>query len=259
MNQQCFVDVKYTRDNVIKLQTEQGIGICVCKAQILSSLDEEYLWSTSHLGVFNPSVLLNTVVFMVGKGFALCAGKEHQVLRSPSFSSQFQFFRDDEGQFFIRYIEEIGLKTNKGGIKLHKITPKEVDLYPIDSPDGCPVHLILTYLLKLPIDCKCSAFYLQPQRKFTESWFQDRLVGLNKLRDTVKDICKEAGLPGFYTNHSLRSVAATKMYRRNIDVQLIHWFRKLLDMEVLQSDHIREHQINNVNLLAIVYFQVRTW
>ena len=46
-------------------------------------------------------------------------------------------------------------------------------------------------------------------------------MGVNRLRDTIKDICKTANLPGFFSNHSLRSTAATKMYQCDIDEQLI--------------------------------------
>ena len=81
---------------------------------------------------------------------------------------------------------------------------------------------MLLYLSKLPKERKCKSFYLSPQKKFTlESWYQDRPAGVNKLRNIIKDICSEAGLPGFYSNHSLRSTAATKLYHCNVDEQLI--------------------------------------
>ena len=158
----------------------------------------------------------------MGKGFALCAGKEHQVLRSPPFNSQFSFLHDNKGQVFIRYNADIGLKTNKGGIKHRKLKPKEVDLYPIENPERYPVRVILMYLRKLPSDHTCCSFYLQPRKKFTEvSWYQNRPYGVNKLCDVIKETCKTAKLPGFYTNHSLRSTSATKMYRSNMDEQII--------------------------------------
>ena len=37
----------------------------------------------------------------------------------------------------------------------------------------------------------------------------------------VKEIAKKAGLPGFYSNHSLHSTSATKLYQGNFDEQLI--------------------------------------
>ena len=95
-------------------------------------------------------------------------------------------------------------------------------MYAIENAEHCPVRLIIKYLSLLPKDRKCSSFYLQPKKKFSENcWYFDRPVGVHKLSGVVKDICTKAKLPGFYSNHSLRSSAATVMYRANIDEQLI--------------------------------------
>ena len=101
LNDQMFSDVKYTLDNIMKLRTSQGVGISVRKAQILSHFDEELLWSLGLLGTANGETLLNTVVFMIGKGFALRAGKEHHALRGIGFNSQITFVRDNEGDIFL--------------------------------------------------------------------------------------------------------------------------------------------------------------
>ena len=222
MNEERFGDIRNTLDNMMKLRTAQGVGTSVRKAQILSHTEGDLLWATGLLGDSNPETLLNTVVFMIGKGFALRAGKEHQALRSLTSNSQFQFLRDSDGYYFIRYTEDIGLKTNKGGIKQRKIQPKEVDLYPIENVQHCPVRFIMAYLMRLPPNRCSTVFYLQPKKKIIDSiWYQDRPCGVNKLRDVVKELCKTAGLTGFYSNHSLRSVAATKnvqgKYRQTIN------------------------------------------
>ena len=116
----------------------------------------------------------------------------------------------------------MGLKTNKGGLKHRKVTPKEVDLYPIDNLEWCPVRIIMKYLQLLPKQGNCESYYLQSKRKFqSHCWYQNRPAGVNKLRDVVKDVCKLAGIPGIFTNHSLRSNAVTKMYRIYIDEQWI--------------------------------------
>ena len=128
----------------------QGLGVTVRKAGVLSYFDEDYLWSLGLLGIYDPQVLLNTVVFMIGKGFALRVGKEHHALRSPPFDSQLQFMCDKDGFFMIRYREEIGFKTNKDGLKHRKVEPKEVDLYPIANVDCCPVQIIIRYLSLFP-------------------------------------------------------------------------------------------------------------
>ena len=222
LNEQFFSDVRFTLDNVMKQRTAQGIGVSVRKAQILSFTDEDLLWSLGLLGVHSPDVLLNTVVFIIGKGCALRAGKEHHALRSPPFASQFQFLHDESNNIFIRYSEEQGFKTNKGGLKHRKVEPKCVDVYPGEFEERCPVRIVLKYLGLLPKDRQCKAFYLQPVKKFNPNkWFRDRPAGVNRLCDTIKDICHTAGLPGFYSNHSLRSTSATNMYRSSIDEQLI--------------------------------------
>ena len=102
------------------------------------------------MGRQNPEVLLQTCEFLIGKECALWAGKEHYGLRSPPFDSQFNFLRDTEGQIFLRYCEEVGYKTNKGGLKHRKVEPKEVDVYPIEDEYHCLVRTVLFYLSKLP-------------------------------------------------------------------------------------------------------------
>ena len=98
----------------------------------------------------------------------------------------------------------------------------EVDVYTTDHLDHCPIRIIQFYLSKLPCDRKCHSLYLQPRKKFEgKSWYLDKPCGENKLRNIIKEMCKDAGLPGFYSNHSLRSTSATKLYRNDFDEQLI--------------------------------------
>ena len=120
------------------------------------------------------------------------------------------------------YEEDIGLKTNKGGLRHRKIEPKIVDVYPIPNSQRCPVKVIEKYMSLLPPQRSCPAFYLQPLKNVTPTcWFQNSPVGVNKLQQVVKNVCEKAGLPGRYTNHSLRATAATRLYHNNFDEQVI--------------------------------------
>ena len=222
LSQEVFKEVKFTLDNIMKLHAEQGIGGHCKQAEVLTATHEEYLLLINLLGTSNPEQLLTTIIYIVGKGFALRAGKEHRVLRIPLFDSQFQFLQDEEGQWFIRYKEDVGLKTNKGGLKHRKIDTKELDLYPIDEEAKCPFRIFLFYLSKLPTGRKCCSLYLQAKKNYTpDVWYLDRPVLVNRLHDNIKELCSKAGFPGFFTNHSLRSTAATRMYRCQVDEQLI--------------------------------------
>ena len=71
VNDPAFKDLKYTSDNTLKAHTSQGIGISVKQAEILTATDKDLLWSLGCLGMSHPQQLLNTVIFSIGKGFAL--------------------------------------------------------------------------------------------------------------------------------------------------------------------------------------------
>ena len=77
-------------------------------------------------------------------------------------------------------------------------------------------------MLIMPQNCKCSSFYLQPKKKFNDTvCYKNGPAGVNQLCDVVTEMHTNAGLLGFYTKHSLRSIVATKLYRNNVDEQLI--------------------------------------
>ena len=222
INRDQFRDVKYTLGNIIKQQVASGIGLSVRQAQVLSVTDKDYMWSLRLLGTSNPTQLLNMVVFCIGKGFALWAGMEHRMICGLAFKSQLQFMRDSDEVHYLRYTEDIGMKTNKGSLKHKKVTVKTVDLYATDRPECCSLHVIIKYLCLVPKDITCSAFYLQPRHKFFGMvWYLNRPTGINKLHNVVGQMAREAGLPGYYTNHSLHAGTTTKMYQSDIDKHLI--------------------------------------
>ena len=65
-------------------------------------------------------------------------------------------------------------------------------------------------------------FYLQPLQKPTkEQWYSIRPVGRTTLEKTVGRMCKNAGMIGYYTNHSLRATTATRLHNHNIEEQQI--------------------------------------
>ena len=72
---------------------------------------EDILWSLGLLGTNNPEVLLVTVMFTLGLSCSLRAGKEHHVLRSIPFESQFTFYTDSEGNLVRNIHQIIGIGT----------------------------------------------------------------------------------------------------------------------------------------------------
>ena len=67
-----------------------------------------------------------------------------------------------------------------------------------------------------------SDFYLRPLvRPREDVWYSCTPVGHNTLASTVSHILKQAGVSGFFTNHSLRATSVTRLFDAGLDEQLI--------------------------------------
>ncbi|VDI04181.1 Hypothetical predicted protein [Mytilus galloprovincialis] len=87
------------------------------------------------------------------------------------------------------------------------------------------------------------AFYLKPLSKPTgQVWFAAMPVGINMLTQTIARLCKEAGLKGFRSNHSLRATAATRLYEDGQDEQLIS------EITGHKSNAVREYKRTNTEM-----------
>ena len=91
-----FRDFKYTLDNVMKQRNSQLVGYGVRKAEVLSPIDQDILWSIGISGIDYPDQLLSTVVFTIGLSCTLTAGQEHRKLHSIPFRSQFSWHVGDD-------------------------------------------------------------------------------------------------------------------------------------------------------------------
>ena len=76
------------------------------------------MWKNGILGEENPIQLHHTVMYLLGLGFTLRGGEEHQNLRAPGFNPQITV-QKGKGRKFLLYQEDRKSKTNQGGI-LHR-------------------------------------------------------------------------------------------------------------------------------------------
>ena len=58
-------------------------------------------------------------------------------------------------------------------------------------------------------------------QKVIAIWFSKVLCGHNTLQKIVPELMKAAGISGYFTNHSLRASAATRLFEGGVDEQLI--------------------------------------
>ena len=82
--------------------------------------------------------------------------------------------------------------------------------------------LFASISLKCPQNCPDGAFFSRPKEKpSADVWYACVAVGHNALANTVKRLCQESTIDGYYTNHSLRASAATRLFEAGVDEQLI--------------------------------------
>ena len=79
-------------------------------------LTEEKMWATGMLGEFNPTQLMETVLYLLGINFALRGGYEHKVLRRPGFNPQIKVTQDSAGKDCLIFTADIKSITSGLGI-----------------------------------------------------------------------------------------------------------------------------------------------
>ena len=123
---------------------------------------------------------------------------------------------------YLKYTEDVS-KNRQGGLKSKRVSAKVVLHHAnTQNPSRCFVRLFALYLSHCPEDSPPERFYQQPLLKPTSKvWYSKQAIGHNKLQSVVQRICTAAGIAGYKTNHSLRATAATRLFHRNVDEQLI--------------------------------------
>ena len=225
MNVDIFKDEGFAKcravlDLEMKRLQAAGKGTMQKKAEIISYEIEEILWEKGILGDGNPHSLLDTMLFMNGLYFALRGGKEHRQLRHHP--SQIQLVEKPGERAYLVYREDIS-KNHQGGLKNRKIKPKIVMHHAnIENPKRCFIRLYKLYNSLCPPNRPNNTFYLQPlQKPIKDLWYSTKPVGHITLEKTVSRMCREAGILGHYTNHSLRATAATRLHQSGVEEQEI--------------------------------------
>ena len=204
-----FANFKASLDSELKRLQSKGAGSQKKQAEVLTEDEEELLWTKGLLGDASPQSLLDTVVFYNGLYFALRSGQEHRQLQSNP--CQIQLIEKTGEKSYLKYTEDTLKKQarrNEG--EEHKQH---------ENPRRCFVRLFKRYVQLTKPD---HAFYLQPMHTpSSQCWYTNKPLGHHTLRNTVARLCKEAGITGYKTNHSLRATAATRLYQSGIDEQLV--------------------------------------
>ena len=136
-------------------------------------------------------------------------GVEHTRLCRPGFDCQINVEKDEKGRIRLCYHENPLQKTNQGSLNCKRNT-KVVFVYETSNPARCPIKIFHKYVSLLPVAKSCKKIYMRPKVKPLPSlWYCDQPFGNNKVSNCIKEICKEAGFEGKFTNHSLWVTSAS--------------------------------------------------
>ena len=121
------------------------------------------------------------------------------------------------------YHEDNVTKTHNGGLADMRHERKLVWVYPnLANPSRCPVRIIDKYLSLCPKVTKKPNLYLQSLIKPTpKQWYSGQVVGQNTIAKVVKTLMRDAGIPGYFTNHSTRRTGGTRLFRADVQRKLV--------------------------------------
>ena len=87
-----------------------GVGSTVKQAEPLREDQEQKLWNLGLLGEDSHSVLLNTMVFLIGKNFSLRSGREHRNLKFSQLTLVPGTDREPEKLVYVSFGEKNNLE-----------------------------------------------------------------------------------------------------------------------------------------------------
>jgi len=144
LNEECFLQIRNTLDNLMKERSSAGIGTEKRKAEIITFEEEKLMWERGILSMDNPRRLLETLIYLIGLNFAFRAGKEHRNLRWKN--PQLSIVRAGNGEECLRYKEDVS-KSNQGGLASRKIKQKIVYAFRNkEYPERCIISFYKAYV-----------------------------------------------------------------------------------------------------------------
>ena len=180
--------------------------------------DENILWDSGILGHSDAKQLCQTLIYLIGLHFCLRGGSELRKLRYGQ-NAQIKRGIDASNKDCLIYKEDVS-KCRQGGIKSLGQPGKIVYAYHNDeNHDRCIVCLYDLYVSKRPVGAREDALFLAFNTGGKGQWYKNMALGHNSLANVVKTIT--AGLPGRYTNQSLRRTGATRLFQAGYEEDLI--------------------------------------
>ena len=99
---------------------------------------------------------------------------------------------------------------------------KVIWVYLSENIEHCPVRLTEKYLSLCPAYYVKSNFYLQSLSNTKPfQWYAEQVVGQCSLAKVVKKLLSDGKIDRYFTNHSLRRSAPTRLFQAGVDRKMV--------------------------------------
>lgn len=211
----AFAEARQALDAAMKETVRDGNIPGQRASQPISGDIEMELWERGDLGTATPKQLLFTLIFYVGKNFALRGGTE---LHQLQYNKDIVLSTDVNGECLV-FVECTANKTNNRGLKMKRQCPREVRSYHTPGHERCLVCLYKMYDAMRPVGCPVGNLFLGYFKNLASiesgKWFQNVPLGRHTLDGIVKTLTNGSGMR--LTNQSLRKTCATTLHRAGIE------------------------------------------
>jgi hypothetical protein len=224
-----FNTIKLVLDAELKQVRSSGIGSTKKQAEIITDKAEDDMWTGNILGDTTPHQLLHTMIYVLGVNLVLRGRLEHRQLQWDNFEVH---------ENLIVYREHVS-KCNAGGIKGRKMKGKVVEIHENMNSLRCPIRIFKKYASLCPKDLDpASPFYLTPLKNYSGSmWYGIVPVGVNFIAKATKLMMQRTNIEGYFTNHSLRRTAITRMFNGGIEES------RICQVSGHRSSAVRDYQV----------------
>ena len=211
-------EARISLDASMKKSTREGkvSGLRACEP--ISKDMELKFWSSEMLGTDHPKKLIFTLMYYLGKHFALRGGTEMHRLQMDKFT-----LKNENNKETLLFIENTNTKARNGGIKCKPKPVRRLESEHTENHDRCLVCIWKLYCSKRPENCDLNnvflAWYRSEENVKMGKWYQKAVLGRHSLDGIVKTLTD--ALPTSskcqYSNQSLRKTTATALHRAGVE------------------------------------------
>ena len=163
-----------------------------------------------------PQTLQNKVFFEMMLHFGRCGREGLRSLTKDNI-----MFRLDDNSCEYATIRHNELDKTRQVVQPKEMEKKQVMYAQTDDPE-CPVQSLKLYLSKL--HPQCPFLFQKPKSgrvNELDVWYQNRVLGIHKIDNMMKDISKSAGLSQLFTNHCIRATSTTVLSQAGVQARNI--------------------------------------